>query len=409
VFEIIVIGVDGEQPATEGADALAAASSVFGARRFKPVARRLAPQADFFDITPLAGGLSAIGRRSRQGPVAVLAGGDPLFFGIGRVLIERFGRERVRVLPAVSSMQRAFAACALPWDRACFLSGHGRPLPALDAALAGHECVCVLTDRTNTPQAIAKRLVAAGWEGRARFHVVENAGLTGERLTSASPAEISAQEFGPLNIVIIESLAGPADSHAGHAEDWDFGLAENDIRHSRGLITKDEVRAAVIHRLRLPRRGVFWDIGAGSGSVSVEAARLRPHLSVWACEKNSDELDNIAANRAVFRLSNIEIIAGEAPRALEGKDIPAPDRVFIGGSGGRLEDIVQSAASRLAPEGIIVATAVTAATRAAAPRLFHEAGLAVGMSTLSVSRETYPPGEAGPITFNPITIITGKK
>ncbi len=128
-------------------------------------------------------------------------------------------------------------------------------------------------------------------------------------------------------------MPGSADSRP-----YQFGLTEDSIQHSRGLITKNEVRAATLHQLQLPRKGVFWDIGAGSGSLSIEAARANPHLTVYAIEHKEEELENIKNNIVKFGCYNIVPIFGRAPEALVA--LPDPDRVFIGGSSGSLPDIV---------------------------------------------------------------------
>ena len=118
-----------------------------------------------------------------------------------------------------------------------------------------------------------------------------------------------------------------------------FGLKESEIFHKRGMITKDEVRAVVIHKLRLPRKGVFWDIGAGSGAISVECALLNSKLKVYAIEKEPAACEIIKKNKEKFELFNLKIIKGSAPECL--RELDEPDRVFIGGSGGKLKEILE--------------------------------------------------------------------
>ena len=182
-----------------------------------------------------------------------------------------------------------------------------------------------------------------------------------------------------------------------------FGLGEDEIRHSRGLITKDEVRAAALHRLRLPATGVFWDIGGGSGSVSLEAARFCPELSVYTVERHPAEQANIRANIRTYGAYTIHLVDGEAPAALA--NLPDPDRVFIGGSGGQLEAILTAVVPRLRPGGRLVVSAVLARTETTARRVLAQLCRRVTSATLAVTR--HEPGGPDRV-LNPITFITGE-
>lgn len=360
-------------------------------------------------ITPVKDALAAIRSRLPQMDVAVLSSGDPLFYGIGRTLLKTFGRDCLEIMPALSSMQLAFARFKEPWDDAVFVSLHGRSIEHIPALLLPHAKVFVFTDRERTPGVIAanllKALAAAGSEDLAAGYSVfvgENLGLPEERIRTGSLTEVAAQRFADLNVMILRRGA------AAETAPCRLGLTEDEIDHSRGLITKDEVRAVVLHKLRLPAQGgVLWDIGAGSGSVSLEAARLCPQLTVYAVEQRDAEADNIRRNISRFRAVTISLVQGAAPEALSG--LPAPDRVFIGGSGGRLAEIIRAAAARLAAGGRIVVNGVTAATCAAAPRLLYENGLQVAVSEISVKRQVYAAAENEPAVFNPIAVMVGEK
>lgn len=360
---------------------------------------------EILPIAPLAQALVAVESRLGRMEVAVLASGDPLFFGIGRTLISRFGRERVDIHPALSAMQLACSRFGEPWDDLAMISLHGRPAGELGRRLLPHARIFCFTDRVNSPAMVARSLLAAcedlgDAELAARYtvRVAENLGLPDERLHAGTLAEIAAQTFGDLNVML---LARPEQGEKGPV----FGLAETEIRHSRGLITKDEVRAVTLHRLRLPNQGVLWDIGAGSGSISVEAARLSPDLHVYAIERHEAELANIRANCRRFATFNVSVVAGAAPAALTA--LPPPDRVFIGGSGGNLAAIIAHAAQLLKAGGRLVVNGVTTATREAAPALLHGAGLRVTISEIRVSRRNFPDGKES--RMNPITIMVGEK
>ena len=371
------------------------------------VSRRYAPLvADCpvrpIPITPLRVLFDQLAAALEEGDVAVLASGDPLFYGIGRSLIDRFGAERVRVHPAMSSVQLACARFGQPWDNLAMVSLHGRPGDDVAGRVLRHQRVLLLTDEPNSPDRVAAGLLAAlrACDDRERMaairlRVAENLGLSDERITSGTLAEIAGQRFGPLNLVLVEQPARP--------EVCRFGLGEDEIRHSRGLITKDEVRAAVLHRLRLPATGVLWDVGGGSGSVSLEAARLCPELSVYTVERNPAEQANIRANIRTYGAYTIHLVDGEAPAALT--ELPAPDRVFVGGSGGQLEAILTTAAARLVPGGRIVVSAVLAQTETIAQRVLAQLCRHVSCTTLTVTR--HDPHGGPDRVLNPITLITG--
>jgi precorrin-6B C5,15-methyltransferase / cobalt-precorrin-6B C5,C15-methyltransferase len=359
--------------------------------------------------------------------ITLLASGDPMFFGIGRRALEEFGKDLCEILPDMSSMQLAFARIKEPWDDALLMSLHGGPDPKrlrkLEYALGDipslvvrHKRIGILTDKVNNPSVIAQTLLSSCGDTplpALRLYVCEKLGYPNERVIEGSASEIAALSFSDPNVVIIkntevsksDALPHPLNSILG-AHNIRFGLTEDEILHSRGLITKDEVRATTIHKLRLPSTGVLWDIGAGSGAVSMEAARLCPDLRIYAVEKDAEQIDNIIQNCRRFRLSNVDIIKGVAPEALS--ELPSPDSVFIGGSGGRIDDIISYAAGRM-PAGVIVVNAATLETFTLATNALNKARYSVEASQISVSRMK-PIGEGHFFSAqNPIFVIQGKK
>ncbi len=398
---IELIGISGQSLSPEQWPLLRRCKALVVSRRHRPLVGDL--PLPLIDIAPVDAMLARLEEALTTGDVAVLASGDPLFFGIGRTLIDRFGAGRITVHPALSAVQLACARFRLPWDDLTLMSLHGRTGAHLPGRLLRHAKVMLFTDGRTSPDRVAEDILAAltgcGDQeriGAIRIRVAENLGLADERLTSGSLAEIASGTFGPLNMMLIEQPDRPASPP--------FGLGEDEIVHSRGLITKDEVRAATLHRLRLPAEGVFWDIGGGSGSVSVEAARLCPDLAIHTIEKKPEEQANIRANIRRHSAYSIQLVDGEAPEALAG--LPAPDRVFIGGSGGRLEAIIEAAAARLADSGRIVVNAVLDRTETTALACLTRLGLRVTASTLAVTRRNAD-GASHPL--NPITLITGDK
>lgn len=264
--------------------------------------------------------------------VVVLASGDPLLFGIGATLVRELGREQVRILPGVSSVQLAFARVGEPWHDATVLSAHGRPLAAiLPAALASTKAA-ILTDDTSTPTTIAEALLEAGMRD-CRAVVCENLGEAGERIVDTTLSGLAGQDFSPLNVLLV--LRQPVDVRLR------FGLPDEEFESVRGQITKAEVRAVTLSKLRLAPNGVLWDIGSGSGSVAIEAARLMPQGEVWAIERDPEQRFCLHENVARHGAYNVHVRSGEAPEALAG--LPEPQSVFIGGSGGRLPELLDYA------------------------------------------------------------------
>jgi len=226
--------------------------------------------------------------------------------------------------------------------------------------------------------------------------VAENIGSGNQRLFRGSLAAAAKENFPLLNVMgLLVARIDPAGS---------FGLREDEIQHSRGLITKDEVRAVTLHKLQLPSRGVLWDVGAGSGSIALEAARLNPDLIIYAIEKKAEELANIKANIRRFGCFNIIPVAGLAAEVLA--DLPRPQRIFVGGNGGQLAAIIKTAGQRLPDGGRIVVNGVIQPTIKAVPLLLTEHGFSVTMTEMKITR-TDETDEL--VVLNPITIMVGSK
>ncbi len=420
--EVFIFGVSGEALSKEQLRKIASCSAVVISSRHRALLKGM--EIHRIPIAPVEEMVFELAVALHQGDVAVLASGDPLFFGIGRTLLERFGPEQVHIYPALSAVQLACTRFKLAWDDLPLISLHGRSPGDLAGRILSKPKVMLFTDHRNSPDFIAQELLTILEEHKdtarikaIRIRVAENLGLKDERLCRGTLADIASQKFSPLNMMLIEQHRKhkEATEESGNGsgdrseDECVFGLQEDEIEHSRGLITKDEIRAVILHRLRLPRRGVFWDVGGGSGSISVEAARLCPDLTIYIIEQKEEGQENIRANILRYNLYNIKLVCGLAPEALA--DLPRPDRVFIGGSKGLLAEIIPHCARRLTVKGRMVASAVLKKTAEQAPLLMAANGLKTDSRTVAVTREeirytNY--GEPG-ILLNPITIITGKK
>uniref|UniRef100_A0A832A0Y8 Precorrin-6y C5,15-methyltransferase (Decarboxylating) subunit CbiE n=1 Tax=Desulfacinum infernum TaxID=35837 RepID=A0A832A0Y8_9BACT len=321
---------------------------------------------------PLEAVLDVVDAASAQRRVAVLASGDPLFFGIGRSLSARFSRDRLHFIPGPTSVQTLCAALGRSWDDVQVFSLHGRtPSLAWMWFLRRGHALAFLTDKEHPPRWIAARLHQAGFEDPS-VYVGEDLGLPSERISVWTPEEASGKDFSPLNVVLVTPpqsalRENPADAKTFTPSAWPLGEARPGVDdaaflHREGLITKKEVRSVALSLLRLAPGHVLWDLGAGSGAVSVEAALLCPLRSVWAVEKVWERAADIRANARRFRCGEIQVVVDDALQAVS--SLPAPDRVFVGGSGGTLSPLLHAVWARVAPSGRVVISAVTVHTLA---------------------------------------------
>jgi precorrin-6Y C5,15-methyltransferase (decarboxylating) len=372
---ISVIGLDGSPLREEARSALKEAALVAGGRRHLEAAG-----VDPSRSVELRGDLSeALAKlESSEGPVAVLASGDPGFFGIVRLLSERFGRERLCVIPGVSSVALAFARAGLPWDDALVVSAHGRePRRALNACRA-HPKVAVLTAPGFGPAELGREL--AGLE--RIFLVAERLGEPDERLFCGDAAALAGEEWRDPNVVLVLDGRRPA-TQKGWA--WPrppgggWALPEEEFEHRAGMITRSEVRALVLARLG-PRVGdLVWDVGAGSGSVAVECARLG--AAAVAVEREGASAARIRQNAARHGVC-LQVVEGEAPEALS--HLPEPDAVFVGGTGGAFEEILRTSAARARRS--VVLTLISLERVVPAGEILAECGLEVETALMQTAR-----------------------
>jgi precorrin-6Y C5,15-methyltransferase (decarboxylating) len=289
--------------------------------------------------------------------IVILASGDPLFFGISSTLLNRFPSEHLVFHPNVSSIQVAFARLGQPWQQAQWINLHGRPISILRATLKSNMMYALLTDRDSSPNAIARILVETGF-GKSDIWVAENLGTDKERFSffQANNLDAATNEFSALNIVILKTCGpgGVLPEFPGIPDTW-FSTGKEP---GRGMLSKREVRLAILSLIS-PRAGeIGWDIGAGCGGISIEWARWNPYGEVYAVEYHKERLKHLEINRERFGvISNLHIIPRRAAEAWI--DLPKPQAVFIGGSSGSLGLVLQEVWERLQPGGRLVASAVT--------------------------------------------------
>ncbi len=332
----------------------------------------------------------------------VLASGDPLFFGIGRLLLRNLPAQRLEFVPNVTSIQYAFSRIRVPWDDAVFVSAHGRGVKEAVDRIVANDKAAVLTDAVNTPAAIARELIDRGRDGYAAY-LCENLGAAEERIITTDVKGLVDIVAAPLNVLIL--IKEYESTEARYIPT--LGIPDEEFATVRKLITKEEIRVVTLAKLKLRHDMTLWDIGAGSGSVSIEADHLLPNGQIFAIERNPECRAFIKENLGKFNTRNVTLIEGLAPDCLDA--LPDPDRVFIGGSGGQLWKILENVDKRLAADGRIVLNAITLDTLTSAIEFFDNSGYEVEVTTVNIARTRpltdYKMFEA----YNPVYILAAVK
>jgi precorrin-6B C5,15-methyltransferase / cobalt-precorrin-6B C5,C15-methyltransferase len=291
--------------------------------------------------------------------MVVVAGGDPLFYGVARYLCDRLGKDRFEVLPHVSSMQLAFARIKETWEEAYLTDLSTRSLDDVLDRIRTAETVGLFTSETHHPPRIARELLVRGLD-YFRAYVCENLGGPDERITQGELSEIQNMSFDPLNVMILKRKPGRPDVRRSSRKLMRFGNPDDVFAQSRpktGLITQAEVRAIALSQLDLQSSDVMWDVGAGSGSVALEAAQLVEPGKVYAIEQDSADYHLIVANAEQFGIRNVQAVFGTAPAVFQ--DLPDPDAIFIGGNGGEIARLLEASFSALRPGGRLVINVAT--------------------------------------------------
>jgi len=293
---------------------------------------------------------------ARDKKIVVVAGGDPLFYGVARYLCDKLGKDRFEVVPHVSSMQLAFARVKESWEEAFLtnLATHG--LESVLDQIRGAEKVGLFPSELHTPSEIARILTDQGIDYFTAY-VCENLGAPDERVTHGELPDMIGQEFSSLSVMILVRKPHVPDRPSQSIGRRLFGNPDDAFlqsRPKRGLLTPCEIRAMAIAELDLGPASVVWDIGAGSGSVAIEAAQIADEGKVYAIEMDAEDHQLILENAGRFGVKNLTAILGRAPEAWA--DLPDPDAVFVGGSGRGISQLVDAAYQRLKPLGRLVAT-----------------------------------------------------
>jgi precorrin-6Y C5,15-methyltransferase (decarboxylating) len=356
---VVGVGSDGLAGLTSRArDVVAGAEMLVGS----DAALRLLPEVNAERVR-IGSDLGDVTERLRtnfgQRRIVVVATGDPLFYGVARYLCDRLGKERFEVLPHVSSMQLAFARVKETWEEAYLTDLSVRSLDDVLDRIRGAETVGLFTSETYHPARVARELLVRGLD-YFRAYVCENLGGKDERITQGELSEIQGMTFDPLNVMILKRKPGRPDAPRAAKRLMRFGNPDDVFAQSRpktGLITQAEVRAIALAQLDLQAGAVMWDVGAGSGSVALEAAQLVEPGRVYAIEQDSADYHLIVANAETYGLRNVQAVFGTAPAVFQ--DLPDPDAIFIGGNGGEVSRLLEASFAALRPGGRLVANVGT--------------------------------------------------
>lgn len=341
--------------------------------------------------------------------IVVLAGGDPLFYGVARYLCDKLGKDRFEVIPHVSTMQLAFARVKESWEEAFLTNLAGHSLESVLENIRGAEKVGLFTSESCPPSTVARTLLDHGLD-YFDCYVCENLGSPDERVTRGELAELARQQFAPLNVMILVRRPNVPDRPSEAVGRRLFGNRDEAFLQSkpkRGLLTPAEIRSMALAELDIGPAGVVWDIGAGSGSVSVEAAQIAAQGRVYAIEMDPEDYDLINANAKRFDTKNLTPVLGRAPEAWA--DLPDPDCVFIGGTGRESCRLVREACKRLRCGGRIVVTTSSVDGVSNIYEVLREFGANVGVWMVNLARGNFQFERIRFESLNPVFMLAAVK
>lgn len=397
-MNVTLIGMGSGQPENltlQGLAALRQADLILGARRLLAVlpAGCTENRAAAYRPDEVAELLQTSGA---ENAVLVYSGDTGFYSGASSMMekLEALG-VRARVLPGLSSIQLLAAALGRPWQGWNLVSAHGRTCDPVAECMQGRPTF-FLTGGSEDPATLCAQLAAEGF-GDVQGVVGQCLGTPEEKLFRGSVKELAAGRFNSLSVLLVEA----AEVLPRRAP----GLPDEAFDRGDVPMTKQEVRAAVLAKLAVRPEDILWDVGAGTGSVSVELALAAPRGRVYAVECRPEGCALIKANREKFRTRNLVLVEGLAPAALS--DLPAPDAVFIGGSKGSLAAIVDAALDKN-PDARICVSAIALETLSAAVAALTAKGRTVQVSQIAVSRAKAVGGLHLMMAQNPIYLITGE-
>ena len=379
-----------------------------GKRHHEIVAPLLPADAEWIDITvPLDAVFEryeSLSGETAEHSVVVFASGDPLFFGFANTIRKRMPEADIELFPTFNSLQMLAHRLVMPYHDMRIVSLTGRPWPEFDKALIERaKKIGILTDKEHTPAAIAQRMLDYGYSNYTMYVGEHLGNPTKEKVTTLTLEEVAHRDFSMPNCVILKSTQKEPSLLCT------FGILDSDFTLLDGrekMITKMPIRLLTLQALDLPRRHVLWDIGACTGSVSIEARLQFPHLHIEAFEIRHECEAIINENARCHGAPGIALHIGDFLACCNSvaTNSPHPDAVFIGGHGGHLKEILQQVLTVLAPGGVIVMNSVSSpvvdqmTSRPSSRQLWDEACRELGL-------QQEPPLRIQLNDYNPIEIL----
>jgi precorrin-6Y C5,15-methyltransferase (decarboxylating) len=349
------------------------------------------------------GAVNFVRQEMKKQMVVVLASGDPMFFGIGKRMVDAIGANNTLIYPNISSVSAVFARIKEPWDDVRVISLHGRKnMRRLLKALEEENKIAVFTDPKNNPAWLAVRLLENQFLNY-KICVLETLGSDAEKVNWYTLAEAASMKFADPNMVVLSrSPLARKDKERLY-----LGAPDSWYDHQKGLITKPEIRAISLSKLRLASDHILWDLGAGSGSVAAEASLLIKKGKIFAVEKESERVAQIKNNKKRFGIGNLKAIQAELPQGLE--ELPRPDRIFIGGGGKQLKSIITAAARYLKPKGVMVINTVLIPNVETARGTLEKLDFETEVIQAQINRSRQMPWAERLEAQNPVWIVTGMR
>ncbi len=339
----------------------------------------------------------------------VLTGGDPLFYGIARFLTDAFGKDRFEVVPHVSSMQLAFARVKESWDDAYLSNLATQPLDRVVDSIRTAERVGLFTTEDVSPSVVAASLLDRRIDYFTAY-VCENLGTPDESVTQGELKSIKGQSFSPMNVMVLVRRRGAADRPSGSGQRRLFGNPDDlflQSRPKRGLLTPSEVRCIALAEMDLTLTSVVWDVGAGSGSLAIEAASIASRGKVFAIEMDAEDFGLMLENAKLFDVPSLIPVHGQAPAAF--KELARPDAIFVGGSGRIVPDLVSESLKYLGDGGRIVVNVSSPDNLVAVQNVVEAAGLEIDVRMINIARGQHQLGRVRFEALNPTFLVLGRR